>query len=210
MIAITVRSTEVLHLPENTSPELQRADVYALLSTLLLSPPDADTLEQLSQLQLDHSAIKPMQLAWAQVKLAALRAKASDVELEYNGLFIGLGRGELVPYACWYLTGMLMDKPLAQLRSDLAQLGLTRVEQLREPEDHIALLCQTMSVLIQHPEDYSYETQQQFFEHYLASWIGRFFNDLQQAQHARFYRSIGHLGEQFFHLERQAFSMLHQ
>jgi TorA maturation chaperone TorD len=210
MIAITTRTTEPLRLPEDNNPELQRADVYLLLSTLLLSPPDADTLEQLSQLQLDHNAIKPMQLAWAQLKLAALRAKTSDVELEYNGLFIGLGRGELIPYACWYLTGMLMDKPLARLRGDLAQLGLTRSETLREPEDHIALLCQTMSVLIRHPEDYSYDTQQQFFEHYLASWVGRFFNELQHAQHARFYRSVGHLGEQFFNLERQAFSMLHQ
>jgi TorA maturation chaperone TorD len=211
MIAIAVRTTETPRISETEiTPERQRADVYSLLSTLLLSPPDEDTLDQLSQLQLDHSAIKPMQLAWAQLKLAALRAKACDVELEYGGLFIGLGRGELVPYGCWYLTGMLMDKPLAQLRHDLAQLGLARNENLHEPEDHVALLCQTMSVLIQHPNEYSYETQRQFFEHHLAPWIGRFCDDLQQAQHARFYRSVGHLGEQFFQLERQAFSMLHQ
>ena len=41
------------------------------------------------------------------------------VEREFFDLFIGLGRGELLPYGSYYLTGFLHERPLARLREDL-------------------------------------------------------------------------------------------
>ena len=43
-------------------------------------------------------------------------------------LFIGLGRGELLPYGSSYLTGFLHERPLARLRADLGPLGIERAE----------------------------------------------------------------------------------
>ena len=43
-----------------------------------------------------------------------------------NRLFIGVGRGELLPFASVYMTGFLNEKPLATLRNDMVTLGVER------------------------------------------------------------------------------------
>ena len=66
----------------------------------------------------------------------AARCEEAATTQEYNDLFIGMGRGELLPYASYYLTGFLNEKPLAKLRNDMTELGIKRQEGTKEPEDH--------------------------------------------------------------------------
>src|SRR6266446_3665952 len=121
-----------------------RAQEYALLSVLLARAPDAGLLERLGTLRGDAS---PLGLAHVALAEAAQRTNVERLEREYFDLFIGLGRGELLPYASYYLTGFLHERPLARLRADLAELEITRSEGNPEPEDHIAILCEVMAGL---------------------------------------------------------------
>ena len=145
--------------------------------------------------------------AWGALGLAAGRTSPEEAAEEYQDLFIGLGRGELVPYGSWYLTGFLMEKPLAQLRRDLARLGFNRREGVNEPEDHAGALCEVMSMLIGDGGPDSATLQQAFFEAHMGGWMGRFFNELQGAKTGRFYRAVGQLGEAFIEVEQQYYAM---
>jgi len=196
--------------PEALSAEDRaRADVYALLGALLARVPDASFLELLRQIPgSDPADDATMAAAWAMLRQAAERAECDVVKDEYHDLFIGLGRGELVPYGSWYLTGFLMEKPLAELRVDLERLGFQRQEEVREPEDHAAALCETMSLLILADAPPGLGRQREFFEKHIAPWMQRFFADLATAPSARFYRSVGLLGERFLEVEREGFAIL--
>jgi TorA maturation chaperone TorD len=129
--------------------EQARADVYRLLGALLAAPPGAalvETLRGITPAEAENGA--PMTAAWMALQAAAAGATPAVLEDEYFNLFIGLGRGELVPYASFYLHGFLMEKVLASLRSDLAVLGISRRNGVAEPEDHAAALCETMGMII--------------------------------------------------------------
>ena len=185
-----------------------RADVYALLGALLAKPPDTAFIEQLRQIPVVASTDdNTLTAAWATLKMAAARAQPNALKEEYHDLFIGLGRGELVPYGSWYVTGFLMEKPLAELRIDLERFGLERQESVYEPEDHAGALCETMSLLVLSAESISLAQQRAFFERHVAPWMGRFFGDLASAKAARFYRAVGLLGERFIEIERQNFAL---
>lgn len=202
--ADTMVPTEALNVEDRA-----RADVYALLGALLARPPDASFLNLLRQIPVsDPSDDATMAAAWATLKQAAERAESEALKDEYHDLFIGLGRGELVPYGSWYLTGFLMEKPLAELRVDLERFGLQRQEEVREPEDHVAALCETMSLLILSDAESGMQRQREFFEKHIAPWVQRFFGDLATAQSARFYRAVALLGERFFEVERDGFAIL--
>jgi len=186
-----------------------RADVYALLGALLAKPPDAAFLAHFEQIPVsDPAEDGTLAAAWATLKIAAARADPAALREEYHDLFIGIGRGELVPYGSWYVTGFLMEKPLAELRIDLKRFGLERQDAVHEPEDHAGALCETMSLLVLSREDVPFGEQQQFFERHVAPWMGRFFGDLAAANAARFYRAVGLLGERFIDVEREYFRML--
>ena len=183
-----------------------RADVYALLGALLAAPPRERTLEMLRALPGADSEDGDLTAAWAMLKQAADRAEAEALTSEYHDLFIGIGRGELVPYGSWYVTGFLMERPLAELRVDLARLGFERIEEVHEPEDHVAALCETMS-LIANDDTVPIEQQREFFRKHLEPWVGRFFADLQGAQSASFYRAVGLVGERFIQIEQTYLAM---
>ncbi len=134
--------------------------------------------------------------------MSASAATVSELDDEFHDLFIGLGRGEVVPYASWYLTGFLMEKPLAALRHTLGHLGIERQAHVYEPEDHAAALCETMAVLICNADEFGFDNQCEFFRRHVEPWMGRFFGDLQQSKSARFYRVVGQLGEHFVDFER--------
>jgi len=185
-----------------------RADVYALLGALLARSPDAAFLKQLRQIPVAASTEdNTLTAAWATLKIAAARAEPEALNEEYHDLFIGLGRGELVPYGSWYVTGFLMEKPLAELRIDLQRFGFERQASVHEPEDHAGALCETMSLLVLSREDVSVAQQRAFFERHVAPWMGRFFGDLASAKAACFYRAVGLLGERFMDIERENFAM---
>ena len=189
--------------------EQARADVYALLGGLLAKPPDAALLELLQKIPAaEASGDATMAAAWATLKRSAGNAGVEAVAEEYQDLFIGIGRGELVPYGSWYMTGFLMEKPLAELRVDLRRFGLQRQDEVHEPEDHAAALCETMSLLAASGVAVTFEQQREFFAKHVEPWMARFFGDLAVAPSARFYRAVALLGERFIEVERTHFSML--
>jgi TorA maturation chaperone TorD len=181
-----------------------RAQEYALLATLLGRAPDAKLLETLANLRGDAT---PLGVAHGALAQAASEITVERVEREFFNLFIGLGRGELLPYASYYLSGFLHERPLARLRGDLALLGIERAEGSSEPEDHAATLCEIMAGLVSGRLPAPPGTDQQIFEKHLSPWIGRFFADLERAEAGNLYRRIGRLGRVFIEVETGAFSL---
>jgi TorA maturation chaperone TorD len=181
-----------------------RARQYTLLSALLRRAPDADLLTRLAALRGDSS---PLGTAHAGLAEAASATSAEQVEREFFNLFVGIGRGELLPYGSYYLAGFLNERPLARLRDDLAQLGIERVEGEPETEDHAAVLCEIMAGLSDGRFGAAKEAERELFEKHLAPWIGRFFADLERAKAAVLYRRIGTLGRVFMEIEAEAFAL---
>jgi TorA maturation chaperone TorD len=181
-----------------------RAKEYALLSVLLARAPNADLLTRVATLRGDAT---PLGVAHAALAEAASRVTPAQAEREFFNLFIGLGRGELLPYGSYYQTGFLHERPLARLREDLAALGIERSGDQVEPEDHVAILCEIMAGLIDGRFAAPAGSDRAVFEKHLAPWIGRFFADLERAEEAEFYRRIGTLGRVFVDVEREAFAL---
>jgi TorA maturation chaperone TorD len=180
-----------------------RAALYGLLATLLRVVPTERTLGTLRGLD-PTGGRDAFALAWEGVGLAAGQMSQSEADDEYHRLFIGLGRGELIPYGSWYQTGFLMELPLGELRRDLAALGFEREPGVCEPEDHVAALCEVMAQLAADPElpaDLAIERQRAFYRAHLAPWIARFCADLEDAPGAPLYASVGRLAGAFFELE---------
>ena len=181
-----------------------RAQEYALLAGLLMRAPDASLLSKLSALRGDAS---PLGLAHAALAEAAERTTVEKIEREYFELFIGLGRGELMPYGSYYLTGFLHERPLARLREDLSRIGIVRAEGIVEPEDHAGILCEIMSGLASRRLPAPSGSDRLIFEKHMAPWIGRFFTDMENAAAADFYRRLGTLGRVYIEIETEAFDM---
>lgn len=186
--------------------ELLRSRLYGLLAALLVAPPGRGLLDQLSALQPDDTDFGR---ALGDLATAARRTSPARAEDEYGALFIGISRGELVPYGSYYLTGFLHEKPLAALRDDMARLGIERAEGVAEPEDHAATLCEIMQGLIEGAfgAPAGLCEQKSFFAAHLNSWMPRFFADLEKAEAADFYRPVGRIGRLFLEIEAQAFAM---
>jgi len=179
-----------------------RAQEYALLGALLSYAPSNALLSQIARLRDDAT---PLGHAHAAVAEAASIAVAGEVEREYLDLFVGLARGELLPYASYYLTGFLNERPLSRLREDLAALGIERAQNNFEPEDHAATLCEIMAGLASGHFPAAPGVQRVFFEKHMASWMGRLFADMESAANAKFYQSVGSLGRLFLEIEADAF-----
>lgn len=189
--------------------EQVRANTYGLLGSLLAQPPNEEIIELLRQIDIQESVhSNAMTAAWHALSLAAHRARPPALDDEYHALFIGIGRGQLVPYASWYLTGFMMERPLAQLRRDLMRLGIARQEDVKEPEDHAAALCESMSLLITQAHALGPHEQKSFFLNHIDPWMARFFADLQQADGATFYAAVGAMGEQFLDVDKRYLDML--
>lgn len=181
-----------------------RAQEYALLAALLARAPDAALLRRIARLRGDATPLGAAHRALAQ---AAADATPDEIEREFFDLFIGVGRGELLPYGSYYLTGFLNERPLARLRADLRALRIERAKDQPEPEDHAAILCEIMAGMAGGRLPAPAEGQQQLFERHLAPWIGRFFADLEAVEAARFYRRVGAIGRLFVEIEEQAFAL---
>lgn len=183
-----------------------RAQLYRLLAQLLADIPDRRRLEQISRLTGDDSDLGQ---ALSALGAAARAAVPSTVDDEYHDLFIGVGRGELMPYGSYYLTGFVYDKPLARLREDMRRLGIARAENVKEPEDHIAALCEMMSGLIEGTfgDPAELAAQRAFFDTHLGPWAARFFADLEAAKSSNFYMPVGRVGRIFMEIEATAFEM---
>jgi TorA maturation chaperone TorD len=187
-------------VPDAAAAAVLRADVYALLGTLLARAPSSSRLEQMAHLDVRPDVPPALAQVLADLKTAAAHADFEAVAHEYHTLFVGLGRGEVMPYASWHEDRTLMGAPLARLRRDLVGMDIRRRPTSCEPEDHAAALCEIMRLLVA-DSGISPEGQAAFFHAHLAPWMSRFFKDLRDAPSAAFYRSLGRLGEVFMGLE---------
>ena len=198
--------TGELAIPEE---DRQRANLYGLLARVLAEPMGDETLEVVRALE-GQSDKNELGAAFATLGTVAVRTPRGVAEEEFSALFYGDGSGgEILPYASYYLTGFLLEKPLAKLRGDMAVLGIKNSGISKEPEDHIAYLCEIMHGLITGAfnEPASLETQQKFFETHMAPWVGRFFSELEGAESASLYMPVGTIGRLFMAIEAQAFEM---
>jgi len=184
-----------------------RAGTWSFLARVLRAAPDADLLATLGALDGIDTAEGPIAMGWELLRRAALDNGEHAVADEYFALFVGVGRGELVPFGSWYLTGFLMEKPVALLRRDLARLGIEREAGVVESEDHAAALAETMAILIRDGDDVPLAEQRAFFGAHLAPWMPRFFQDMQGARAASFYRSVGFFGESVLTFETSLLAM---
>jgi TorA maturation chaperone TorD len=183
-----------------------RADMYSFLASLLRSEPSADLVEQLTLLKSDNTPIGNA------IKVLAKLASSLDlheIRDEYVKIFIGVGRGEILPFASYYLTGFLKDKPLAKLRNDMKEIGIEMSADVKEPEDHIASLFDIMSGLILGKFDrkFSITEQRDFFNKHLAPWVELLMRDIEASKIAVFYAPVGTLGREFIEIERSSFKM---
>jgi TorA maturation chaperone TorD len=181
-----------------------RAHEYTLLATLLVRAPEQRLLDKIAALRGDPT---PLGIAHAGLAQAASATDAARVEREYFNLFIGLGRGELLPYGSYYLSGFLHERPLARLRHDLRRYGIERADGQSEPEDHAAILCEIMAGLISGRLPAQAGADRELFERHMSPWIGRMFADLEQAEAAEFYRAVGTLGRLFVEVETEGFAL---
>ena len=183
-----------------------RADMYNFLGLLLSKPPSKDTLDKTKALSGDES---PMGEAINAMARVAKATSAKAVESEFLALFIGIGRGELLPYTSFYLTGFLNEKPLALLRKDMAGLRISRAPNVYEPEDNIASLLEMMGGMItgRFGEVTPLDQQAAFFNKHIGSWAEHFFTDLEAAKSSVFYAPVGSAGKAFMEIEREAFRM---
>ncbi|MGB3243900.1 MAG: molecular chaperone TorD family protein [Sulfitobacter sp.] len=188
------------------SEDRLRADLYNFLGLMLSGPPDQLLLDQCAALSGDDSGIGKAISGLARV---ARVSKPRKVESEFNALFVGLGRGELLPYASYYLTGFLNEKPLAILRSDMSARAMTRAKNVYEPEDNIASLMEMMAGMIvgRFAQPATLEDQKTFFNKHIAPWAGHFYSDLEAAKNSILYASLGSVGREFMDIEREAFRM---
>jgi TorA maturation chaperone TorD len=190
--------------PRIDDVDIARMEEYALLAALLRRAPDSALLKALSGIRGDSTQLGAAHAALAQ---AAEETDPELLEHEFFELFIGVGRGELLPYGSYYLTGFLNERPLARLRDDLRMLGIVRAEQQNEPEDHAAILCEIMAGLAGGGLAAAPDAQKGLFEKHLAPWIGRFFADLEGLKKASFYRRVATVGRLFIDIEAEAFAL---
>jgi len=183
-----------------------RVEVYDLLAALLADPPSKERLRALGRLVGDTT---PFGTAVDTLAKLARATSAATVEREFNDLFIGIGLGELLPFASYYLTGFLNEKPLATLRKDMADLSIARAPNVYEPEDNIASLMEMMAGLIdgRFGAPASLEKQREFFNRHIAPWAGHFYSDLEKARGSVFFLPVGTLGRIFIDIEREAFRL---
>lgn len=189
--------------------ETARADLYGALATLFSAPPQQHLLDLVAASATDGDSV--LQLAWADLVAACKQANAGQeaVREEYEHLFIGVGKPEVMLYGSYYLSGFLMEKPLAELRTDLRALGIERVQTVVESEDHIGTLCEVMRYLIASDDivPASLATQKKFFADHLQPWAVRACDAIEAHPDANFYRPVARLARTFFEIEMQAFDM---
>ena len=182
-------STTALVTSDVSEEDVLRADMYDFLASLLRKEPSDELIEKVCQLEGDETPIGSACLTLAHL------AKTMDnglIRNEYVEMFIGVGRGEILPFASYYLTGFFNDKPLANLRAEMSEIGIERAQDVKEPEDHIASLFDIMSGLIrgQFGRTFSIDEQAKFFKKHIEPWAGLLMQDIEAAKTVVFFSPV--------------------
>lgn len=184
-----------------------RTQIYRLLAGFLSQSPDGGRLTIAARLAGDESDFGRAISSFAKI---AAQTTPEAADTEFHDLFIGVTRGELLPFGSYYQTGFLNEKPLANLRADMAAKNIERVGGLKEPEDHIASVLEIMAGLIDGTfgERLSLPEQKSFFNKHVNSWASHFFKDLEQAKNSVLFAPLGTIGRLFMKIEHDAFEMV--
>jgi TorA maturation chaperone TorD len=177
---------------------------YLLIGSLLRQAPTKQLMTDIGRMQGDASELGLLHMSLAEA------ADESDAEMEsreFFRLFVGVGRGELLPYGSYYQTGFLHERPLARVREDMTRLGIERAEGLFEPEDHIGILFEIMAGLIGGEFDGGEKEQKAFFSRHLKPWAARLFSDLEACAKTPFYKAVARVGAAFVEIETEGFAL---
>ena len=191
--------------------EIARAEVYGLLASLFFAPPSTDLYAQLRVAVTEAPAAGAfLETSWSELVASSRRLALARVGDEYVALFGGVGKPEIFVYGSWFIAGTLNEKPLVDLRADLAALGLERPAGVLETEDHIASVCEVMRYLIA-GDDLAVSNlaaQQRFFNAHLRPWGERLCDTVSAHPGADFYRAVAGFARDFFAVEAQGFDLL--
>jgi TorA maturation chaperone TorD len=191
--------------------ELARAELYGLLARLWLAPPDDALLAQF-RVAVTEAPERGghLEAPWQDL-VAALRttgvAEAAD---EFDALFQAVGKPEVIVFGSYHLSGSLNDRPLAQLRADLAPLGLGRDPARMETEDHVAYVFEVMRYLIagEDPSVCTLDQQRRFFRAHVQTWVDRLCDTVQAQPRARTWAAVAAFTRAFVEVEAQGFDLL--
>ena len=189
------------------APEDQaRANFYGLLSRLFYAPADAALLAALAQADELEAEAADLAGRWRDLCAAAAKADPEEVRDEFDTVFIGTGKAPVTLYVTAYSIRYSNEVPLVGLRSELAELGFARRENVGEPEDHIAALCDVMRGLI--AQQQGDEVQKRFFERWIQPNVEPLCSAIEKSERTAFYKHVGRLAKAFFSLEQSGFEML--
>jgi len=178
-----------------------RTDAYVLLAALLRDSPSPEAIDLLRNLSWGKDLPLRLQMALSELCRAGAEYPLQSICEEYQRVCMGLGSGELVPYASWYVEKAIQSKPLAEIREDLLRLAIVRQTDCFESEDHVGVLCEIMALLSAPQNEIPQSEQAAFFNHHLVPWMPRFFKDLQELRNIRFYRTVAEFGRSFLEAE---------
>jgi TorA maturation chaperone TorD len=191
--------------------ETARAEVYGLLAALFYAPPGPELMAQLRVAVTEAPAAGGfLEEPWRQLVGVARDITDAQVADEYDALFGGVGKPDVMLFGSYYLSGFLNEKPLAQLRGDLATLGLAREQGVNETEDHFACVCEVMRYLIagDDVEVANLTQQHKFFSTHLQPWSSALCDAVEQHPRARFYAALAGFARAFLSVESQGFDMM--
>jgi TorA maturation chaperone TorD len=191
--------------------ELARAELYGLLAGLWLGAPDAELMAQFRvAVTQAPQAGGALEEPWQHLVAALRESSEAEAGAEYDALFLGVGKPELMLYASYHLSGFLNDQPLATLRRDLQRLGLTRHEGRHETEDHVAYVFEVMRYLIAGDDAAvcNLEQQRRFFRGHVQTWVEAMCDSVAAHPRARTWRALAEFTRRFVQVEAQGFDLL--
>ena len=198
-------------VPSTLDEETARAEIYGLLAALFYAAPTPALLEGLRLAVTEAPAAGALlEASWSELVAAARAMSAHEVADEYDALFGGVGKPEVYLFGSHYLSGFLNEKPLAALRTELAELGLTRGDAMAETEDHYAYLCEVMRYLIagDDVEVANLTRQREFFTRHVQPWAQQMCDAVAVHPKSRFYKCVAQFTHSFTSVEAQGFDML--
>lgn len=200
-------STSDARAPALQPEDEARAALYGLIARLFYAAPDEGVLGQIVNTSAFEGGGEKLAPAWRALAAACRSAFPVMLEHEHTELFVGTGRAEITPYLSHYVIRYATDNPLVELRQQLGRWGIARRENVNEPEDHIAGVCEAMRVAIA-AQHRPLDEQKQFFERFLYRGATAFCDAVTASGKASFYRHVAAFARAFFELEREAFAML--